>query len=393
MTLSTLQKIHEALERRPEQIDEEKRNGKIVVGWVGYFIPEEIIYALGMIPIRLGKGGNEHLVELGARYISSQNCAFIRSCMGMFVENTDPYLQRTDLLAFDNACMQVFRLGEVSEYISKKKVMFLGIPRKLFSQSSRTYFLEEMNHFTRKLEEVQGHTLDSDKLTKSIELFQEIRRLTLDLYNSLITRDVPISWNEVNAVVHSGYYLDKKTYAILLHELIEEINSFSSLPSNCKKNVRIIISGSPIAPGDTKLNDIITQIHGTIVGDNLWSGRNMSFNMQMKSPSIAGIADAYLNRIIHHSLPCFDNELDNRVDNLIQTVRETQAQGVIYHTIRYCDSATLKTTGLKECLKNEGIPLLEIHTEYSNSDLEAIRTRVEAFFEMIMATEEMGVLA
>ncbi|WP_373840256.1 hypothetical protein [Methanospirillum sp.] len=37
MTLNTLQKIHEALEQRPNQIDEEKRNGKIVVGWVGYF--------------------------------------------------------------------------------------------------------------------------------------------------------------------------------------------------------------------------------------------------------------------------------------------------------------------------------------------------------------------
>ncbi|WP_373840364.1 2-hydroxyacyl-CoA dehydratase family protein [Methanospirillum sp.] len=357
-----------------------------------YFIPEEIIYALGMIPIRLGKGGNEYLVELGARYISSQNCAFIRSCMGMFAENTDPYLQKTDLFAFDNVCMQVFRLGEVSKYISNKKAMFLGIPRNLSSQSSRTYFLGEMNHFTRKLEELQGHTLDSDNLAQSIELFQEIRRLTLDLYNSLIAKDVPISWNEVNAVVHSGYYLDKKRYAILLHELIEEIDSFPSLPSNHNKNVKIIISGSPIAPGDTKLNDIITQVHGTIVGDDLWSGRNMLLNMKIRSPSIAGIADAYLNWIIHHSLPCFDNELDNRVDNLIQTVRETQAQGVIYHTIRYCDSATLKTMGLKNRLKNEGIPLLEIHTEYSKSDLEAIRTRIEAFFEMIMATEERGVL-
>ncbi|HIH43761.1 MAG TPA: 2-hydroxyacyl-CoA dehydratase [Candidatus Methanoperedenaceae archaeon] len=34
-------------------------------------------------------------------------------------------------------------------------------------------------------------------------------------------------------------------------------------------------------------------------------------------------------------------------------------------------------------LKKERVPLLEIHTEYAGSDIEAIRTRVEAFVELL----------
>jgi benzoyl-CoA reductase/2-hydroxyglutaryl-CoA dehydratase subunit BcrC/BadD/HgdB len=36
-------------------------------------------------------------------------------------------------------------------------------------------------------------------------------------------------------------------------------------------------------------------------------------------------------------------------------------------------------------LAAKGIPLLEIHTEYAGSDFEAIRTRIEAFVEILEA--------
>lgn len=127
--------------------------------------------------------------------------------------------------------------------------------------------------------------------------------------------------------------------------------------------------------------------------DDLWSGLNPSLQMHIEHPSVSSIADAYLNRIPHYTLPCIEKDDDFRFEHLKSTVLETRAQGVIYHTIRYCDSATFKTTGLKNRLRNVGIPLLEIHTEYSDSDVEAIRTRVEAFFEILKMQNESGVRA
>jgi benzoyl-CoA reductase/2-hydroxyglutaryl-CoA dehydratase subunit BcrC/BadD/HgdB len=383
MTLVTLQKIRNAIEQRPGELEAEKKNGKIVVGWVGYLIPEEIIHALGLIPIRLGRGGDERLVELGARYISSQNCAFIRACMGMFAENTDPYIQSADAVVFDNACMQVYRLGEVSKYYCKKKSLFLGVPRDPSSPSAQKYFHHEVEHFTQQLEDLVGKKVESIDLAVSIGLYQNIRDAINELYHFLDSGGSPLNWKEVREVVHAGYYLDKTHYLSLLQELLSEIKSLPVMTASKSDAVRIILSGSLIAPGDEKLGDLIEHVHGNIVCDDLWSGLNPHLNMYIENPTITGIANAYLNRIPHYTLPCMDNDNDIRFEHLKALVLKTKSRGVVYHTIRYCDAATLKTTGLKNRLRKEGIPLLEIHTEYSGSDVEAIRTRVEAFFEIL----------
>ncbi|HWQ63320.1 MAG TPA: 2-hydroxyacyl-CoA dehydratase family protein [Methanospirillum sp.] len=391
MTLSALKQIRDAVEQRPSTLVAEKNNGKIVVGWFGYFIPEEIVHALGMIPVRLGRGGDERLVELGARYISSQNCAFIRASMGMFAENSDPYIRAADVVAFDNACMQIYRLGEVSKYYFKKKTLFLGVPRNPQAESSQKYFRQEMEHFTQNLEKIAGKKIDTLDLAESILLYQTIRNCTKKLFQSLLIPDSPLHWKEVIEVVHAGYYLDKKNYLSLLQELLSEIDSGSVKSENKSPDVRVILSGSAIAPGDEKLVDLIEQMNGTIVRDDLWTGLNPSLNMNIEHPSVSSIADAYMNRIPHYTLPCIEKDNDIRFEHLMSTVLETKANGVIYHTIRYCDSATFKTTGLKNRLKNAGIPLLEIHTEYSGSDVEAIRTRVEAFFEILKAQNQTEV--
>ena len=393
MILSTLEKIRDAVIQRPDILESEKNNGKIVVGWFGYFIPEEIIHALGMIPVRLGRGGDERLVELGARYISSQNCAFIRASMGMFADDSDPYLRNADVVAFDNACMQIFRLGEVSKYYFKKKTQFIGVPRSPYSVASHKYFRHEFENFTRNLELLAQRKLDPLDLADSVDLFQNIRDVTKKIVQSLLISNFPLSWKEVTEVIHAGYYLDKGDYLSLLQELLSEIESSTKNTAQKTQEIRIILSGSVVAPGDHKIVDLIEQMKGTIVRDDLWSGLNPSLQMHIEHPSVSSIADAYLSRIPHYTLPCIEKDDDIRFEHLKSTVLETRAQGVIYHTIRYCDSATFKTTGLKNRLRNVGIPLLEIHTEYSDSDVEAIRTRVEAFFEILKMQNESGVRA
>ena len=83
------------------------------------------------------------------------------------------------------------------------------------------------------------------------------------------------------------------------------------------------------------------------------------------------------------ALPYLDLESDKRIKNLKQLISDFQAQGVIYHTLRYCDPFTFKTLETKDVLQKEGIPLLDIHTEYARSDTEAIRTRIETFVEIL----------
>ncbi|MBU4221931.1 MAG: 2-hydroxyacyl-CoA dehydratase family protein [Euryarchaeota archaeon] len=385
MALDTLKKIEEAVKERPQELAEARKNGAKVVGWFNYNIPEEIIHALGLIPIRLGIGGDDRLVEIGARYISTKNCVFTREIVGLFAENQDPYIKNSDLVAVDATCLQTYRVAELIKYYFKVNTLILGVPRNFYLPEGQEYFWKELESFTQKLEEFAGNKLDKNKLAESIKLYNGIRKALKDLYKYQATDSPSIKWREVFDAVHAGFYLDRDKYLSLLQELLKELKEEHGEPviKNLNGDARILLSGSIIPPKDTKLIDIIEQVGGRIVGDELWSGLNPSLNVNIKEPSVKGIADAYINRVPHAALPYLDLETDGRLKNLKQLIKDYKAQGVIYHTLRYCDPFTFKAGETKDVLKNEGVPLLEIHTEYAGSDVEAIRTRAEAFVELI----------
>ena len=385
MVLETINKINQAVKERPKELAEARKNGAKVVGWFNYIVPEEIIHALGLIPIRLGTGGDDRLVEIGARYISTKNCVFTREIVGLFAENQDPYIRNSDIVAVDATCLQTYRVAEVIKYFFNVNTLVLGVPKHFSEPEGQEYFWKELESFTQKLEEFGGTKLDTKKLSKSIKLYADIRKSIRKLYKYQAIRNQPIKWREVFDVVHAGFYLDREKYLSLLQELLTELKETHGEPviGNLNGDVRILLSGSIIPPGDTKLISIIEQVGGRIVGDALWSGIIPSLNVNIKEASIKGIADAYLNSVPHAALPYLDLETDKRLKNMKQLIKDYEAQGVIYHTLRYCDPFTFKAGETKNVLKNESVPLLEIHTEYAGSDVEAIRTRSEAFVELV----------
>ena len=391
MGLKTLEKISAALTSRPAELEQLRKQGKKIVGWLAYNIPEEIIYALGLIPIRVGQGGDGRLVEVGARHISTKNCVFVRQVLGQFAEKTDPYIKQLDLVAIDATCIQLYRLEELINFYFDYKTVVLGVPRNFATKEGHEYFRKEVEHFTKKLELFAGVSLEQSKLQEAINIYDGIREAIKTLYSYQSKDNAPLSWRDVSAVINAGYNLDRLRYLELLQELIKEVEEKTSEPQeNQAIEARVFLSGSLIPPGDTKLIDIIEQLGGRIVGDDLWSGLNFFLNLEIKEPTPFGVADAYLDRIPHASLPYLDLPTDGRLANLKHQIQQFNADGVIYHTLRYCDAFTFKAGETKDVLKN--VPFLEIHTEYSGSDFEAIRTRVEAFVEMIKNKKEIAEL-
>ena len=398
MSVKTLDVIRKRLEERPDELRRARENGLKVVGWVGYNVPEEIIHALGFIPVRIAVGGDDRLVEIGARYASSKTCVFIREIVGAFAENQDPYIQQTDILAFDATCLQNYRAAEVIEYFFKKDVVVLAVPRNFHLDEAKEYFAHEANEFTRLLEERAGAPLDLAKLAESVALYNDIRKTLKSIYTFQASKDNVISWEEVYDLIQAGDLLDKREYLSLLTQTLDELKERQHHPviASDDGDSRIFLSGSLIPRGDRKLIGIIRSVGGRIVGDDLWSGILPHLDLDIKEISPAGVALGYLNRTPHAALPYLDLESDRRLKKLQERLREFKAQGVIYHTLRYCDPFTFKAKETKNVLATSGIPLLEIHTEYAGSDYEAMKTRVEAFVEMIRIkseiAEEQGVL-
>lgn len=384
MTLETVTAITDAVKKRPAELAEARKNGSKVVGYLCCYIPEEIVHALGLIPVRLGVGGNEKLVELGGHYISTQNCVFVRETLGLFLQKEDPYVNNSDVVAISASCMQMFRAAELLKYYAKANTIILGVPRNFYTDEGRTYYRNEVQWFAEKLEKLAGKSLDPEKLAQSIALFKSIREKIQEIYTLQAKENSPISWREVSGVIQAGYYLDRDEYLKLLDQLLAEINqkfTASQAAPKADDRPRIIISGSPIPPGDEKIINLIEEMGGRIVADDLCFGLRPYLDINVKDATVQGIADAYLDKVPCASLPYLKElETDRRLANLSKLVKQFQPDGMIYHTLRFCDAFTFKGNETKTFLK---IPFMEIHTEYAGSDIEGVRTRVEAFLEMI----------
>jgi benzoyl-CoA reductase/2-hydroxyglutaryl-CoA dehydratase subunit BcrC/BadD/HgdB len=384
MTLKTVKAIQEAVKRRPAELAEARKNGSKVVGYLCCYIPEEIVHALDLIPVRLGIGGNERLVELGGHYISTQNCVFVRETLGMFLEKENPYVINSDVVAISTSCMQMFRAAELLKYYAKADTIVLGVPRNFYTDEGRTYYRNEVRWFVEKLEKLAGKNLDPRKLAQSIELLKSIRQKIWEIYTLQAKENSPVTWREVSEVIQAGYYLDRDQYLRLLDQVLIEINEEFRASTTVPKSddrPRIILSGSPIPPGDNKIINLIEEMGGRIVADDLCFGLRPYLEIDVKEATVQAIADAYLDKVPCASLPYLKElETDRRLANLSNLVKLFQPDGMIYHTLRFCDAFTFKGNETKTFLK---IPFMEIHTEYAGSDIEGVRTRVEAFLEMI----------
>jgi benzoyl-CoA reductase/2-hydroxyglutaryl-CoA dehydratase subunit BcrC/BadD/HgdB len=394
-SLPALRLIREAVEARPKELDQARAEGRKVVGFQGYNVPEEILHALGLIPVRLGTGGDTRLVEIGSRYISTKNCVFVRQTVGLFAENRDPYVLAADILVLDATCLQTYRTAEALQYFFKREVLILGVPRNFYWESALVYFAHEVENLVNKLEVVTGKRLEPKALEASLALYDAIREAIVELYRYQAVKDPIISWEEVTSVIHAGYYLDREKYSGLLRILLAELVAAQgpAVVGIRDGEARLFLSGSLIAPGDHKLVDIIREVGGRIVGDDLWSGLIPFLEVEVKEPTVEGVARAYLNRTPHGALPYLDLESDRRLKRLRELITEFKAQGVIYHSLRFCDPYTFKAKETKDVLAKVNVPFLEIHTEYATSDLEAVRTRVETFVEMIKLNSAVGVSA
>jgi len=71
------------------------------------------------------------------------------------------------------------------------------------------------------------------------------------------------------------------------------------------------------------------------------------------------------------------------MDKLVQLAKEYKADGVIHCSLAFCDPYLVESHRVEKVLKEHGIPMLKIETDYGQEDSGQLKTRIEAFFEML----------
>ena len=146
---------------------------------------------------------------------------------------------------------------------------------------------------------------------------------------------------------------------------------------------RILISGSPMAIPNWKLHRILELADAVVVCEESCTGTRFFTDLVPEDggtveKQLRDIAERYMQ--IHCA--CFTPN-DERLDDIVRLAREYHVDGVVHYNLQFCHTYANEAVRVERTLAEEGIPLLRIETDYSDEDIGQLRTRVDAFLEII----------
>ena len=353
-----------------KSIIEWKDQGKKAIGWVCNYVPEEIVYAAGMLPIRIMS--KETTISEGDDYLQSNMCPYIRGCLGLALDKQYDYL---DGIIVAHCCDAVCRLFDNWRlYIEPKYSFMLDHPHKI-TDTAQKYHFKLLQNLKESLEKFSGIEITDNSLKNAIEIYNENRKLLKHIHNHLKNDKSPLSAIEISEIIRSSMIMPKDQHNKLLKDLIKDIDNIENQP---KSQPRLMISGSII--DNTSFFQLIEECGAEVVTDDLCTGTRYFWdNINNGGNPLNDISVRYLNMA-----PCACIEPPYaRFEYMFNMIEDYKVDGVILYGLMYCDTFQYDFVGQKNRLKEKNIPVIEVELEHPSSGLGQLRTRIQAFLEML----------
>jgi benzoyl-CoA reductase subunit C len=357
-----------------------KAAGKKVLGYLSALCPVEIITAAGIVPFRL-KGNVSEAITKGDAYMETIVCPFVRNVFDAAVKGKYAFL---DGMVLPHQCDSIDRTNDIwSDTLKFPYWHFLNIPHVTDDPSIR-FTREVFRVFVKTLEEFTGNTITDTAITEAIKAHNGNRTLMRGLYNLRKANPPLISGVEMMRVLVAAMSLPVHESSTLIRAVTDEVRRGKPV-SNGKK--RIMLIGDQI--DDVAIIEAIEGTGASLVMDNLSVGSKMYWeDVDITADPLEGIAVRYLRKL---KLPTtyigdsddYQENLKIRFGHVTQYIKDFSVDGVILFIYKYCDPYGFEVPAMKSFIEKTGTPVLYLEDEYSTSTLARVKTRIEAFLEMI----------
>jgi benzoyl-CoA reductase/2-hydroxyglutaryl-CoA dehydratase subunit BcrC/BadD/HgdB len=367
---------------RVEELAKLRDAGKKVVGAFCLYAPEELAYAADATMVGLC-GGADFSIPDAEKTLPQNLCPLIKSFYGFKVGLTCPYFQSCDFVVGETTCdgkKKVYELlnEEIPTYV-------IEIPHKPDTAQGRSLWLKELEEFKADLERVTGNKITAEKLKESIELINNKRKALRRLSDLRKNAPSPISGLDALIVMQISFYDDVKRFTAKVNELCDELeervrNGVGVAPKDAP---RLMVSGCPMAIPNWKLHSIVEQAGASIVVEESCVGtRYFSDLVEPKGDSVNDLLLALVDKYSKIPCACFTPN-DPRLKSVNELAKQFNVDGVVYYTLQFCHSYNVEAVKVGKALKTVGLPMLKIETDYGMGDAGQVKTRVEAFLEML----------
>jgi len=354
---------------------------KPIMGWVCTYTPVEIIIAAGFHPYRILPTTDPSLAN---SYLDSNFCPYVRSCLGEALGKRPEYAGN---LIIVNSCDAMRRLYDAwRHYVQGTFIYLLDLPRDDTVKDIQ-YYQDNLQSLINELEEKFKIKISKDSLYRAILLCNKTRGLLAELSDLYVNEQVSLSAVEFLQIVKGSMLFPLEEYNGLLEKFIKDAKKEDNILSNNSgigNKSKILITGTIM--DDLSIAEVIENYGGKIVFVDMCTGNRyfqnqipLKISKKINNNPLKLLAEYYLSKT---SCPRMMN-LEKRWEYLVKIIKDNQVKGVIFYNLKFCDTSFFELPIIRERLQKYGISSLCLEGEFASSTSGRIKTRIQAFLEVL----------
>jgi benzoyl-CoA reductase/2-hydroxyglutaryl-CoA dehydratase subunit BcrC/BadD/HgdB len=375
------ERIEAHLRDRPAELEKLRKSGRKIIGYFpGNYVPEELIYAAGAVPICLIDGGNSHAADTALSVVPDVICPFARAQIGEKLVNTNPYYNMVDLFVAPITCQHLRKVAEIWEYRGYTDMFKLGVPHQYSGDYELEYFVDRLRVLKDHLQACTGNVITNEKISEAIDLYNRMRDLLKKISMMRCAPEIPLGSLEFVKLNHASFYADPVFMVDILDSIYQELMEKRQIAGAGVP--RLLLLGPNIACGDYKVLELVKEAGGEIVVEEVCEGvRYYWQNIDNKGDLLQSLAKGYLV----DRLPCafMRNATRSRFDFALKLASEFNVSGVIWYELLNCETYDSESYYFACKMEEMNIPMLILESNYGDADIGPLKTRIEAFIEIV----------
>ncbi|WP_422880228.1 double-cubane-cluster-containing anaerobic reductase [Moorella sulfitireducens] len=373
--------LGEAHGRRVQEVLEQKKAGRVVAGTFCVFVPEELILAVDGVSVGLC-AGTQFTVPAGEQVLPRNLCPLIKSLVGFKLERICPYFQLVDFLIGETTCDGKKKTWEIlNDYVP---TYVMELPQRK-EAADLALWEGEIYRLKEEIENRSGQKISAGKLKVAIKKTNARRAALQRLYQARRADPAPISGKDALLISQLAFFDDPERFTAQVNALCDELEDRIAWGEGVarRRAPRILVAGTPMPLPYWKLHHLVETAGAVIIGEETCTGTRYFAGMVPEDgENLERQVKDLARRLLDINCACFTPNT-SRVEDILRLAREGKADGVIYYSLQFCQTYALEARQVEKALRDAGIPVLCLESDFNEKDAAQLQTRIEAFLEMV----------
>jgi len=303
-------------------------------------------------------------------------CPLVKSSYGFGATGTCPFFYFSDFIIGETTCDGKKKMFEIMQKL--KPVYVMQLPYTNY-EHTLDMWVEELRRLRKRIEDELNVSIRDGDIWKAIKLVNRETAALKAICDLNKMDPPPLSGQDLLTIAWSrSFCTDEEEVIKMLEELRENI--LSTTPQSAKSKPRILLTGCPVGIGTEKVILLTEELGAYVVAMELCSGyKTLELQTDTKyDDPIVALANKYIK------IPCSCMSPNPyRTELLQRMIDDFQVDAVIDLTWQACHTYNIEAYHVAQLVRKNELPYLHLETDYSSSDLESLKIRIEAMLEMI----------